>query len=495
MSELKPTTSFSRDVLKLMSGTVAAQLLMVLASPVLTRLFGPEVFGEFSVFSAIVIVLTGILCLKYEEAIMLPASDTDALHLLIGNLVISVSISILTIPAVFLFGDALSTLLNAPDLKLLLWFIPALLLFGGLGNGHPALNYWLARTKRYKELSIARVIGALTTTVFQLGLGIIGFTSSLGLVIGTAAGSVVSPLFLARQIWIKDIRAFLPSIQIRTIFNVLSRYKNFPLYNIWSVLLNTISWQIPIFLLSYFFSTTISGFYALGFRLFQVPMSLIGSSYAQVFYKQISDAKQEGKLTDVVKKTFGNLVDLGLFPFLILTIIGREVFALIFGPQWSEAGVYAQILGVWAFVWFISSPLSNLYNLLEKQKLLLGVNIMILASRLLSLLVGGWIGNPRLAITLFSLTGIVVYWYLNVLLFKLSGVELSYVYRTLASALVKFMPSGLILFGLLFVRLPLWVYTCVGILLIGMYYVDLVRRNKELRQLLSELLSKKTASS
>jgi hypothetical protein len=74
-------------------------------------------------------------------------------------------------------------------------------------------------------------------------------------------------------------------------------------------------------------------------------------------------------------------------------------------------------------------------------------------------------------------------------------VELIHVYRTLGNAFVKFLPSGLILFGLLFVRLPLWVYTCVGVLLIGMYYVDLARRNKELRQLLSELLSKKVAPS
>ena len=59
--------SFAGDVLKLVSGTTFAQLLAILAAPVLTRLYAPDAFGILALFSSITGILGVIACLRYES--------------------------------------------------------------------------------------------------------------------------------------------------------------------------------------------------------------------------------------------------------------------------------------------------------------------------------------------------------------------------------------------------------------------------------------------
>src|SRR5690606_37210838 len=171
-------------------------------------------------------------------------------------------------------------------------------------------------------------------------------------------------------------------------------------------LMNIISWQLPTFLLAAFFTPAVVGFYSLGFRLLQLPMSFIGSSISQVFFQRASKAKSEGTLDYLVESVFRLLVIIGMFPMLIITIIGSDIFTLIFGNDWTEAGVYAQILSLWAFIWLISSPLSTIYIVMEKQQFGFQYSFFNLITRILSLYIGGLLGNARLALILFSISGI-----------------------------------------------------------------------------------------
>ena len=77
------SSSFATDVLKLVTGTTLAQVITVLAAPVLTHLYGPEAFGFLAIFTSITSIL-GVNRLHgaYELAIMLPKTDEEAANLL-----------------------------------------------------------------------------------------------------------------------------------------------------------------------------------------------------------------------------------------------------------------------------------------------------------------------------------------------------------------------------------------------------------------------------
>jgi len=270
----------------------------------------------------------------------------------------------------------------------------------------------------------------------------------------------------------------------------LKRYRKFPLVDSWSALLNIVSWQMPTFLLASFFSPTITGFYSFGFQLLQLPMSFIGSSISQVFFQRASKAKSEGTLASLVKNVFRLLVIVGMFPILILTIVGSDVFSTIFGRAWTEAGIYVQILSIWVFIWFISSPLSTLYIVMEKQQFGLKYNLINFSTRLLSLFLGGFLGDARIALSLFSVSGIFVYGYLCLKMMLYSDVELSHVKKIIFSNLTLFVPAGLILVFLKLAGINQLFITAISFLLCIAYYLYIIKMDSQIQVLLNFISSK-----
>lgn len=473
-------SSFARDVLKLVSGTTLAQALTLLVAPIVARLYGPEAFGVSALFNSIVGIVTVIACMRYELAIMLPDSDEEAANLLGASLGLAFFISGLTILGVWLGGHSLTQLLNAPQLEPYLWLVPLSVFVGGVFT---ALNYWNSRTKHFGRLSIVQIVNAVTVNGTQLGAGYAGYTNGGSLIGAGFFGSFISGVILWGQIWRDDGSLFRRSIRWHSIFLELKRYRKFLLYSTWSALLNNISWQLPALLLSMFFSSTVVGYYAVGNRLLRLPMNLIGSAIAQVFFQRASEAKIEGTLAVLVEDAFRRLVMLGLFPLLLLTIIGRDLFVVVFGESWAEAGVYVQILSVWMFFWFISSPLSTLFSVLEKQEFGLTLNAIIFVTRFMALGIGGLLGSARIALLLFGLSGVLVYGYLTLAIMAAAGVSWPNMFRILLSSFILFIPAGSVLVGLRLTGASQGVLVLTSCFLLLAYFIYLIATDSQLRHM------------
>jgi len=301
-------SSFASDVLTLVGGTAFAQALAVFASPVLTRLYGPEAFGTAALFTSIVGIICVVACLRYELAIMLPKKDEEAANLLGLSLLIAVAISVLLIPILWLGQVPFLNLLNAQELAPYMWLVPISVFLSG---AFLALNYWNSRTRRFGRLSVARVNASISTTGVQIGAGLVGHTTGGSLIGASILGSAVSTLVLGGQIWRDDHRNF-ESISFIGMKAGLFNYKRFPIYETWSALLNFVSLQLPIFILSIFFSPTVVGYYAICNYLLFLPSNFIGGAISQVFFQRSSVAKFDGNLSFVVEATFIRLIAIGL---------------------------------------------------------------------------------------------------------------------------------------------------------------------------------------
>lgn len=465
---LQKKSSYAFDVVKLATGNSIAQGLIVVASPLLTRLYTPEAFGLMTLFISITGIFRVISCLRYEFAIVLPESNEEAANLLGGSMLVVMLIAGFSALIVILGGGPLLSLFNAEQLQPFLWMMPLTIFTGGV---FLALNYWNTRTKQFTRLSIAQVINSIAVIVVQLVLGLIGFVSSGSLIGAYVLGSLLGTMILGGLIWHDDGAFLYQSIRFRDILTHLKRHRNFPLYDSWAALLNNISWQLPAFLLAIFFSQTEVGYYALSFRLLKLPMSLIGVSIGQVFFQRAAEAKPRGELAAVVENNFRYLIILGLMPFFLLSIVGKELFLMVFGVNWGEAGVYAQILSIWIFFWFISSPLSTLFRVLEKQKFSLVLNIVIFISRILALGIGAAFGSARLALLLFALSGILVYGYLSVSIGIASGVSLRKIGGMFFTNVMICLPAGGLLLLLKYYTFPVWAILLVTALIVAVYYI------------------------
>ena len=68
----KGTATFADNVLTLTGGATIALLITLLASPITSRIFGPQEFGLAALFRSPATMLGAIACLRYEMAIVLP---------------------------------------------------------------------------------------------------------------------------------------------------------------------------------------------------------------------------------------------------------------------------------------------------------------------------------------------------------------------------------------------------------------------------------------
>lgn len=480
---LKPrkAKSFARDVLTLGFGTSLAQAVTILAAPIITRLYGPDAFGLAALFLSLAGIGTVISCLRFEMAIMLPETNEEAANLLALSMGIVFLISLLTIPVVWFGGDLIVLWLKSPELKPYLWFLPGAVFLGGI---FLALNYWSSRARHFGRLSVAKLSQSTVTAGTQLGTGFVGFATGGSLIGSTLIGSFVAVFTLSLQVLREDFQLFKESIRFNEIIRGFKRHKKFPLFDTWATLLNNISWQLPTFLLATFFSKTEVGYYALGNRLLRIPMSIIGAAIAQVFFQRASEALKDGTLASVVENVFRSLVSLGMFPMLVATIIGRDLFVVVFSPTWAEAGVYTQILSIWMFFWFISSPLSTLFRVLEKQEFSLVLNIVIFATRFITLGIGGLLGSTRIALILFSSSGVILYGYLCWAIVQKAGVPNKNIIRILLSNFAIFIPAAIILISLKIIGVSSLFLVGIAFVILMIYAFYLFRFNPSIRALI-----------
>lgn len=76
---------------------------------------GPEAFGFLALFTSITSIIGVIACMRYELAIMLPKTDEETANLPALCLPCVAVVSGLTVPALYFGGDALLSLLRAPE--------------------------------------------------------------------------------------------------------------------------------------------------------------------------------------------------------------------------------------------------------------------------------------------------------------------------------------------------------------------------------------------
>lgn len=408
---------FTTNVLKLATGNVLAQALTILLFPIITRLYSPGDYGILVLLIAISSTLVTVSCLSYEFSIMLPKEEKDSAIIVVLCFILICLVSIISGSVFILLSSPIEKLLNAPGISHYMIFLPAVVLLSGL---FIVMNYWLSRRIQFGVIATAAVALPILTKAIQIFFAL-GSTSPRGLIIGAIAG--YAGALVVMLYGIKDDLPFFKGISLVDIKRLAVRYKRFPLFNSWSALANMASLQIAPLMLATFFSPVVAGLFGMANAIANTPMSLIGASIGQVFFQKASEEKnQRGCIKEVVREVHRRLVSFGLFPILVLMIIGEDLFGLVFGTQWSAAGEYARILAPWIFLVFIASPLTTIFSVLEKQQIGLYFNLLILISRFTVLYIGGRYGNIFATLVLYSITGMLFWGIMNLYILKISGV-------------------------------------------------------------------------
>lgn len=371
---------------------------MICSAPLLTRLYSSEDFGLLAVFTSLLSLINVVSSLRYESAIPLPESDCEAVNISVLSLILVGISSFLCGVVVWQFGYPITEMLYLPVLAHYFWLLPLSVLLLGTYN---VFNYWSVRTKNFSSIAGTRLFQSLTTVAIQCTTFNLG---GIALICGQVMGQSIGTISLSR-IWYA--RSMLRQVNLQEIINGASRYRRFPIFSTWAAFANTAGLQLPALIFSSVFGPVAVGLYSLSYRILSLPISLVGQAIGKVFLSYGSDAKNSGQLGGLVKKTHNILAQVSLPPTIFILITGPEIFAFVFGEPWREAGVIAQWLAPWLFLTFITSPLSILFTIRERQAQALALQLVLLAGRLLAIGIGIYFKSFTLSIACLSVSSII----------------------------------------------------------------------------------------
>ena len=149
----KGTATFADNVVALSAGSAIAFGILILASPITSRLFGPQEFGLAALFMSGATILGSIACLRYEMAIVLPKKDKDAASLFVLCGMILIVTTTLTATFSLLLGPRILSYLGVDELKPYLWLFPIYVILIGMQF---LLRIWHTRYRRFRITKLIR---------------------------------------------------------------------------------------------------------------------------------------------------------------------------------------------------------------------------------------------------------------------------------------------------------------------------------------------------
>ncbi len=358
---------FVRAVAVLLGGSALGQALVLVFSPVLTRLYAPAAFGELAVFTASLYVLTVISALRFEIAIPLPRDSEDATALLrLALTVVTLTTAAVTV-LVLVAGKRVAGLLNTPELTPHLWLLPLTLLLAGW---YASAASWAVREQRFPWIARAILAQNGVMVLVQVALGLAG-SSAIGLLAGVTLGQAAATATLALLLLRSgEARRLLvmPAAAVRV---VAGGYRRFPLLSFPAALTDSFSLSLPMLALAVLYDPHVVGLYVLAQRLLARPVELLAAAVCQVYNANIARAAVDApeRLMGLFQRVSWTMLALSVPYVAGLSVAAHWLVPVIFGDAWAEAATYMALLAVMYTGHALASPTAGTLDLLQRQDL------------------------------------------------------------------------------------------------------------------------------
>ncbi len=360
---------FARNLITLLGGTAAGQIIAMLASPVLTRLYGASDFAVASAFVGISTILAIVATLRFDLALLLPKSDEEA-----GGVLQLAALSILVVTGLVTVGLWLSgpfLIAHVPTFTAVspvLRWVPIMVL---AVSCFQLCNAWANRARAYRPMAIAGVANQGGNVGLAMGLGGL-HVHGPGMVIGRLFGQVMGALWLLVSLRPTFPKAFATRDAMKA---AAWRFRQFPLFNVPYSLLGAFSQEFLVFALLAYHQAATAGAFALVRTVLLMPSRYLSQSLGLVFFREAAQLFGTPALETLTLKLMRRL-SVAVIPLTVFSAFwSEEIFVLVFGPQWREAGRMAAIYAPVGFLFLFTSWPERLYEVSERQHISLSIEV------------------------------------------------------------------------------------------------------------------------
>ncbi|PZG75927.1 capsular biosynthesis protein [Staphylococcus aureus] len=357
-----------------------AQVILIITTPIITRLYSPTEFGEFTIFSNIAMILIPIINARYDLLIVNTKNDRSANILSQISFLISLLILLILIP-IF----AISAWLY-PNFILDFIFIIIMLFLVSLTN---IFTNYLNKERKYKVLSLINVFRAGSMALLQIIFGLLAL-GSLGLIIGFSL-SYIAGITLGYKTFKKHFNIVRDKEETKALF---LENKNQLVYSTPSILLNSLSFSVVVFFIGILYTNTEVGIYGMAIRVLGIPVTIISLGLSKIFMQQANDYYIEhGNFRNLLLKFSSILVIVSIILYVPLYLFSEELVNILLGHSWVDAITVIKIVIPLFVIRLIVSTASLSVIVLQKQQLelilqalfLIGTTVTFVISKMLNL--------------------------------------------------------------------------------------------------------------
>lgn len=380
----------------MLKGTFIAQIIGVIGSIFLAKIYGSEAYGLFGLYISISSVLTIINTLQLDKSLVTLKSESESES---ENLMNSLFLSTLIIALIFFILYYFISFFF--DLNLFNIGIVAISILSSIIYSFNSIHEsFLTFKKKFHPISIVKIY----TVVFNITLQILLYNKFklMGLVYGNTFSIILITVFY----FFKN-QNHLKKIDLGKLKKSIISNSSIVKYIFPSTLLNSLAINLMPILILTFFSLKDSGVYFLSLKILAVPLFLISSSTSQVYYQKSSEMLYDSKekLFALTKQLV--LTNLGIMLVFVIVIntIGIYFLEFIFDKNWENLRLFTFILSFLILARSSFNPISNIIIVLNKNHISLLFNSYLLIINLAAISFGYFSNSLTKTIITLSIFG------------------------------------------------------------------------------------------
>lgn len=347
-----------KNVAKISSGTIMGQLISIVSLPIITRIYGAEVIGAWTTVNSIATILIYLCDLGMSQAIMVEDDKkTGDLYCIITT--ISAFVCLASIAVIYPYYRFV--LNQAIQVAFVSTFFVVIYTFAF--RQVQTCYVWLNRKKQYNILMKNPVINYSAIAIFSIVLGMLGF-KTYGYYIGTTLGQILTLLHMKRSLPGKSF-----CFEFRKIKQSIAEHNDFVKFQMPAQVAAQTRQQIPNLLIGSLFGNTVLGYFSVSQKLISIPINFIGQALGKVFYQTLAERNRNGEnIAGFIDRNMKRSIRVAFIPMVLFSAFGDAAIVMFFGQEYAIGGVITRIMVFRACFTFISTALTGIDIVIQKQK-------------------------------------------------------------------------------------------------------------------------------